>query len=74
MVINQVFQGRYVPLFAAAVYDQNERLKSIGMQSLNLKSIMIGMYYSRGYSPILIHILLGNGLSEWKQSVQEELY
>jgi len=38
--------GRYIPLFGAAVYDQNELLKSLGMEPLNLKSIMIGNGFS----------------------------
>ncbi|THU77428.1 alpha/beta-hydrolase [Dendrothele bispora CBS 962.96] len=36
------YGGRYIPLFASAVYDQNTYLENIGMESINLKSIMIG--------------------------------
>jgi len=36
------YGGRYIPLFAAAVYDQNAKLKEAGMTPINLKSVMIG--------------------------------
>lgn len=37
------YGGRYIPLFASAVYDQNVRLIEEGMSPINLTSIMIGM-------------------------------
>ncbi|KAF9527913.1 serine carboxypeptidase [Crepidotus variabilis] len=36
------YGGRYVPVFAAAVYDQNSKLVEAGCTPINLKSIMIG--------------------------------
>ncbi|KAH9843002.1 Alpha/Beta hydrolase protein [Rhodofomes roseus] len=36
------FGGRYVPLFAAAVLDQNARLVEYGIPPVNLASVMIG--------------------------------
>ncbi|TCD70779.1 hypothetical protein EIP91_001810 [Steccherinum ochraceum] len=36
------YGGTYVPAFAAAVYDQNTRLKELGMTPVNLSSIMLG--------------------------------
>jgi len=36
-------QGRYIPVFAAEVYDQNAKLVKAGMTPINLASIMIGM-------------------------------
>ncbi|KAF8627688.1 hypothetical protein AX15_004297 [Amanita polypyramis BW_CC] len=36
------YGGRYVPLFASAVYDQNARLTQAGLTPVNLTSIMIG--------------------------------
>jgi cathepsin A (carboxypeptidase C) len=36
-------QGRYVPVFAAAVYDQNKALEKAGLTPINLVSVMIGM-------------------------------
>ncbi|KAF5378632.1 hypothetical protein D9757_009524 [Collybiopsis confluens] len=36
------YGGRYVPLFASAVYDQNTRLVEAGMTPINLKSVIIG--------------------------------
>ncbi|RPD77060.1 alpha/beta-hydrolase [Lentinus tigrinus ALCF2SS1-7] len=34
--------GRYLPVFAAAVYDQNAELIEAGLTPVNLKSVMIG--------------------------------
>ena len=42
-------QGRYIPVFAAEVYDQNIRLVDEGLTPINLTSIMIGR------SPRFIH-------------------
>ncbi|KAF8190071.1 serine carboxypeptidase [Pholiota molesta] len=36
------YGGRYLPLFASAVYDQNTRLIAAGMTPINLQSVMIG--------------------------------
>jgi carboxypeptidase C (cathepsin A) len=36
------YGGRYVPVFAAAVYDQNAMLTAAGVTPINLQSIMIG--------------------------------
>ncbi|PFH46823.1 hypothetical protein AMATHDRAFT_7364 [Amanita thiersii Skay4041] len=36
------YGGQYIPLFAAAVYDQNARMVSAGMTPINLTSVMIG--------------------------------
>lgn len=38
------FGGRYIPLFASAVYDQNAKLSAAGLTPINLKSVMIGMF------------------------------
>jgi carboxypeptidase C (cathepsin A) len=35
-------KGRYIPVFAAEVYDQNAMLTAAGMTPINLQSIMIG--------------------------------
>jgi len=35
-------QGRYLPLFASAVYDQNAALVKAGAEPINLASVMIG--------------------------------
>ena len=37
------YGGRYIPLFAAEVYDQNAKLVEAGMAPISLTSIMIGM-------------------------------
>ncbi|KAH9487335.1 Carboxypeptidase Y-like protein A [Psilocybe cubensis] len=36
------YGGRYIPVFAAEVYDQNKKLVEAGMTPINLTSIMIG--------------------------------
>ncbi|CCM02038.1 uncharacterized protein FIBRA_04114 [Fibroporia radiculosa] len=36
------YGGRYIPVFASAVYDQNTKLIEAGMTPINLTSIMIG--------------------------------
>ena len=36
-------QGRYIPVFAAEVYDQNAKLAAAGLTPINLQSVMIGM-------------------------------
>ncbi|EIW74525.1 serine carboxypeptidase [Coniophora puteana RWD-64-598 SS2] len=40
------YSGRYIPLFAAEVYDQNKRLVETGMERINLQSIIIGNGYT----------------------------
>jgi hypothetical protein len=36
------YGGRYIPVFAAAVYDQNAALVQAGITPINLTSVMIG--------------------------------
>ena len=36
-------KGRYIPVFAAEVYDQNARMIEAGLTPINLQSIMIGV-------------------------------
>jgi carboxypeptidase C (cathepsin A) len=36
------YGGRYIPLFASAVYDLNPRLAKAGFTPVNLSSIMVG--------------------------------
>jgi hypothetical protein len=40
----QSFQGRYVPLFASQVYDQNAKLIDAGLTPINLVSAIIGKF------------------------------
>ena len=35
-------QGRFLPVFAAAVYDQNARLVEAGLAPVNLDSVILG--------------------------------
>jgi cathepsin A (carboxypeptidase C) len=36
------YGGRYLPLFASYIYDQNAKLKEMGVAPINLASVMIG--------------------------------
>ncbi|KAI5118997.1 hypothetical protein M0805_004407 [Coniferiporia weirii] len=36
------YGGRYIPVFASAIYDQNAKLVEAGLTPINLKSVMIG--------------------------------
>jgi len=36
-------QGRYLPIFASAVYDNNKALVAAGKEPINLQSVMIGV-------------------------------
>lgn len=35
-------QGRYLPVFASEIVDQNKRAKVNGVEPINLKSVLIG--------------------------------
>lgn len=35
-------KGRYIPVFAATIYDKNAQLVGAGLTPINLTSIMIG--------------------------------
>ncbi|KAF6758881.1 serine carboxypeptidase, partial [Ephemerocybe angulata] len=63
------YGGRYIPVFAAEVYDQNRRLVEQGVQPINLTSIMIGngltdfysmfaAYYDMACTPATRHPIL----------------
>ena len=52
-------QGRYLPLFASAVYDQNARLVKDGREPINLKSVMIGNGFTSRCEPILLSVARG---------------
>ncbi|KAJ7144934.1 serine carboxypeptidase, partial [Mycena crocata] len=41
-IAGESYGGRYVPLFAAEVYDQNPRLEQLEMTPVNLTSVLIG--------------------------------
>ena len=45
-------QGRYLPIFGAAVYDQNPTLVAKGLTPVNLKSVLIGQFLM--FSPPLL--------------------
>lgn len=49
-MITAFFQGRYVPVFAAEVYDQNAKLVEAGLAPINLTSIMVGNGLTDFYS------------------------
>ncbi|EIW75294.1 carboxypeptidase Y [Coniophora puteana RWD-64-598 SS2] len=41
-IAGESYGGRYVPMFASTLYDQNRRLLAQGFGTVNLKSVMIG--------------------------------
>ncbi|KAG6834708.1 hypothetical protein H0H93_007887 [Arthromyces matolae] len=47
------YGGRYIPLFASAVYDQNARLIEAGITPINLTSAIIGNGWTDGPSMVL---------------------
>ncbi|KAF9467031.1 serine carboxypeptidase [Collybia nuda] len=47
------YGGRYIPLFASAVYDQNAKLIEAGLTPINLKSAMIGNGMTDSHKMIL---------------------
>ncbi|KAJ7885385.1 serine carboxypeptidase [Mycena leptocephala] len=51
-IAGESYGGRYVPLFAAEVYDQNRRLVQLGITPLNLISALIGNGCSDTYHTI----------------------
>lgn len=58
-------QGRYIPLFASAVYDQNEELVKAGLTPINLDSIMIGSSFRTPSRLSLLTVYaIGNGASD----------
>lgn len=40
-------QGRYIPVFASAIYDKNAELAAAGVAPINLTSVMIGLCSTR---------------------------
>ncbi|KAH6905879.1 alpha/beta-hydrolase [Coprinopsis sp. MPI-PUGE-AT-0042] len=40
------YGGRYIPLFASYIYDQNAKLEEMGVAPINLASVMIGNGYT----------------------------
>ena len=48
-VLIVVWQGRYVPMYAAAVFDRNAELVEAGIAPINLTSIMLGTSVSSSY-------------------------
>ncbi|KAK1217826.1 hypothetical protein PQX77_019499 [Marasmius sp. AFHP31] len=57
------YGGRYIPVFASAIYDQNVELIEAGLTPVNLSSIMIGKLH---VSPTMLpheltHATTGNG-------------
>ncbi|KAF5313213.1 hypothetical protein D9619_003668 [Psilocybe cf. subviscida] len=47
------YAGRYIPLFAAEVYDQNTKLVAAGLTPINLQSIMLGNGRTDMYTMLL---------------------
>ncbi|KAF4563804.1 hypothetical protein EYR36_003046 [Pleurotus pulmonarius] len=47
------YAGRYLPVYASEIYDQNARLVEQGLTPINLTSIMIGNGWTNMYSVLL---------------------
>jgi hypothetical protein len=61
-------QGRYIPLFASAVYDQNVVRIGAGLPPINLTSVMIGklmiLYTCECQRSLRLASTLGNGMTD----------
>ena len=59
-------QGRYIPVFASAVYDRNAELVAAGMTPINLTSVMIGTSPNLGQIGLFnLTRTLGNGCTDF---------
>lgn len=54
-------QGHYIPIFASEIYDQNAELIKLGMDPVNLTSVILGTTSPSGS----IIFLIGLRKSEW---------
>ena len=57
-------QGRYIPLFASAVYDQNAVLIRKSLTPINLTSAIIGMYSEAHAAGFADSPSSGNGITD----------
>ena len=57
-------QGRFLPVFASVIYDQNTRLVNAGLEPINLASLMLGILRSNSDSPACVDTVIGNGLTD----------
>ena len=57
-------QGRYLPVFAAEILQQNKILEAAGSTPINLASILIGNGYTNPYMYVFI-LLLSFDLIRW---------
>ena len=61
-------QGRYIPLFAAEIYDQNAKLEGAGLTPINLTSVIIGMVFVQSIDQLRLTAVIvckGNGLTDF---------
>ncbi|KAG5640374.1 hypothetical protein DXG03_008885, partial [Asterophora parasitica] len=66
------YAGRYLPLFASEVYDQNARLVEAGVTPINIASIIIGESMIWGQEDLILpSFLIGNGWTDALSMVQE---
>jgi hypothetical protein len=59
-----ISQGRYLPVFAAEVYEQNARLVKAGVTPVNLSSVMIGTFPCYCICKYGMTGRLGNGMTD----------
>lgn len=66
MLIREL-QGRYLPIFASVIYDQNAILEEKGLTPINLKSIAIGGFGICYWIDVvwLRIIIPGNGVTDF---------
>ncbi len=57
-------QGRYIPVFASAIYDNNPRLIEAGLTPINISSVMIGMEIDVALRSS-VDPLVGNGCTDF---------
>lgn len=58
-------QGRYLPVYASAVYDQNTYLIARNMTPVNLVSVAIGQYVPFHFRHISLKDGSGNGATDF---------
>ena len=40
----RIEKGRFIPVFASEIFDQNARLRNAGLHPVNISSIMLGVH------------------------------
>lgn len=67
------YQGRYIPVFASAIYDKNTELVEAGLTPINLTSIMLGRAIRYELVPCLHERLTMPPPREWMYGFQHDV-